>query len=55
MKTLPVNSIKEKANALKNAYQRIWYKNHPGKNYEYQRRYWIKKAIELVNKKTEPQ
>jgi len=46
----PANQqLQEKAIALRNLYQREWYRKHPGKHSEYQNRYWLKKAAKLLS------
>ena len=44
-------NLEDKAKALKNAYSRDWYKKHPGKHQEYQKRYWLRKAIQAEQSK----
>ena len=47
----------EKAIEARRAYKRAWYKAHPGKQQEYEERYWLKKAEQMaaaVADKTEP-
>lgn len=36
------------AKAARAQYQREWYKRHPGKAAEYQRRYWIRRASRIA-------
>jgi hypothetical protein len=36
--------LSEKARALRNAYQRRWFADHPGKHSEYNTRFWEKQA-----------
>jgi|WetSurMetagenome_2_1015567.scaffolds.fasta_scaffold1116306_1 hypothetical protein len=45
---MKAKNLSEIANQLRNEYQRNWYSAHPGKHTEYQKRYWLKKAKQLV-------
>lgn len=40
--------MNDEAKKAKAAYQREWYRKHPGKAREYQDRYWKKKAAEAA-------
>jgi hypothetical protein len=42
-------NLEDTAKALRKAYYRNWYRLHPGKNSEYKRRYWLRKASESMN------
>lgn len=50
---LPTMDEAQRAREAKNAYQRQWYKKHPGKLREYRERYWMKRAAQGEQEHTE--
>lgn len=38
--------LTEEAKIARREYKRKWYAEHPGKQREYQQRYWVRKAAE---------
>lgn len=53
MEKLEMNiaELDDLARQERRAYSRRWYKEHPGKNKEYQKRYWRKKALEKARQR----